>query len=137
AGERSRLRRLYAAIKQRAASASGRALTLTKTELWSVPKEKAEAVMKAAARHGVIMARLGDTWNQVFHSAPADTKVTGKQKSMMDRATASKATAGVGLVAAPLPPMVEYALSRDAELGGTAKLTVRLNDATTLTLTRT
>ena len=86
AGERSRLRRLYAAIKQRAASASGRALTLTKTELWSVPKEKAEAVMKAAARHGVIMARLGDTWNQVFHSAPADIKVTGRQKWMMERA---------------------------------------------------
>ena len=79
--------------------------------------------------------QLGSDWNQVFHSAPADMQMNDKQKSMMDEAKASKATMGVGMMAAPLPPMVEYALTKDAgpNIGGpdvqdAAKITVALSD---------
>ena len=98
-----RLRKLYAALKKRAGRATTQVLPLTKTEVWTVPKGKVEDVRKAAARHGVVMSRLSSTWNHVFHKAPADTKMNDKQKSMMDRAKASKATMGVGMMAHPVP----------------------------------
>ena len=71
---RPRLRKLYAAIKKRAARARSQILPLTKTEVWTVPKGKVEDVRKAAARQGVVMSRLSATWNHVFHKAPADAK---------------------------------------------------------------
>ncbi len=37
-----RLRKLYAAIKKRAGESTRQILTLTKTEMWSVPKEKSK-----------------------------------------------------------------------------------------------
>jgi hypothetical protein len=134
---RAHLRRLYASIKQRAASAYGRALTLTKTEVWSVPRDKVDAVKKAAARRGVIMAEITETWNHVLNSVRQDFKLSRKQKSILDHAGASVAATGVGLMAAPLPPMVEYALAKDAELGGSARIVVKLSDKTALTLART
>ena len=136
-----RLQKLYAAIKKRSAKARGQVLPLTKTEVWMVPKGNVEDVRKAAARQGVIMNKLSATWNHVFHKAPADMKVSDKQKSMMDRAKASRATMGVGMMAAPRPPMVEYALTKDAGAQGTARdaasITVALSDATVLTIRRT
>ena len=136
-----RLRKLYAALKQRAGRATTQILPLTKTEVWTVPKGKVEDVRKAAAQHGVVMSRLSATWNHVFHKAPADAKITDRQKSMIDRARASRATMGVGMMAAPRPPMVEYALIKDAGDQGSARdlasITVALSDDTTLTLRRT
>ena len=79
----------------------GQVLTLTKTEMWEVPKENVEAVKKAAAEHGANATQLGSDWNQVFHTAPADMKMTDKQKTMMEHAKASKSTMGVGMMAAP------------------------------------
>lgn len=102
-----------------------------------MPKEKVDAVIKAAARRGVIMARLGETWDHLLHSVRADLRMSSKQKSIMDRASASKAAMSVGVMAASLPPMVEYALSKDADLGGTAKITVKLSEKIILTITRT
>ena len=137
----SRLEQLYASIKKRAARAHGQVLPLTKTEVWTVPKGNVEDVRKAAARHGVVMSRLSATWNHVFQKASADTKVTDKQKSMMDRAKASLATIGVRMMAAPRPPMVEYALTKDANAQGPARdatsIQVAVNDTTTLTIRRT
>ena len=100
----SNLRKLYAALKKRAGKATSQVLPLTKAEVWRVPKAKVDDVRSTAARHGVIMSTLGATWNHVFHKAPADTKMTNQQKSMMDNAKASKATMGVGIMTAPLPP---------------------------------
>ena len=133
----SRLRKLYAAIRKRAADASGRALTLTRTEVWSVPRGKVEAVKKAAARRGVIMVQLSETWNHVFHAVRADLRMNNKQKSIMDRANASKAAMSVGVMATPLAPMVEYALTKDAQSSEAATITVKLSDQTVLTITRT
>ena len=68
-----------------------------------------------------------------------------KQKTMMDRAKASTATMGVGMMAAPRPPMVEYALTKDAgpNIGGpattqeAARITIKLSDKTELAIVRT
>src|SRR5262252_3795407 len=136
-----RLRKLYAAIKRRAHRAKSELLPLTKTEVWTVPKDSVEGVRQAAARHGVIMSRLSATWNHLFHKAPADAKVNQRQQAMLERARASGATMGVGMMASPRPPMVEYALTKDASAAGpardTARSTVALSDEKTLSIRRT
>jgi hypothetical protein len=131
-----RLRKLYATLRKRAGKANRQILPLTKAEVWSVPKDNVGAVTKAAARHGVIMTQLGSAWNQVFQRARADMKVNDKQKSIMDHAKASGATLGVGMMAAPPPGMVEYALTKDANSPDATKITVALSDQTILTITR-
>src|SRR4029450_4283765 len=115
------LRNLYAALKKRSARATSQVLPLTKAEVWTVPKNDVEGVKKAAARYGVAMSKLSATWNHIFHKAPADTKMNDKQKMIVDRAKTSAATTAVGLMAAPPPPMVEYALTKDAGPAGSAK----------------
>ena len=129
----------YKALKRAADNPTVQALALTKSEIWSVPAEKVEAVAREAARHGVGVRSLSertaaagtkrrrtrgaipeaarepsDDWNQVFHLAPADMKMNDKQKTMMEIAKASQATMGVGMMATPMAPMVEYALTKDA-----------------------
>jgi hypothetical protein len=131
---------LYKAIKKHAGKATGQVLTLTKTEMWAVPKGNVDAVKKAAAQHGVQVDQLGADWNQVFQSAPSDMRMNEKQNAMMDRAKASKATMGVGMMAAPGAPKVEYALTKDANTPAAskdaAKIIVKLSDTTQLTITR-
>ena len=61
---------LYKRIIKQAGKARGQVLTLTKTEMWEVPKENVEAVKKAAAQHGANATQLGSGWNQMFHSRP-------------------------------------------------------------------
>jgi hypothetical protein len=136
---RPRLRKLYAAIKKRAGKATRHVLPLTKTKVWLVPKESMAAVRRTAARHGVIMNQLGTTWTHVFHRARADKKLNDKQKSIIDRAKASNATMGVGMMVAPSAPMVEYALFKDVNTPTSkdvAKITLALSDKTVLTVTR-
>jgi hypothetical protein len=136
---------LYKRIIGKAGKARGQVLTLTKTEMWEVPKENVDAVKKAAAEHGAAATQLGNDWNQVFHQAPADMKMNDKQSHMMEMAKTSKATMGVGMMATPMAPMVEYALTKDAgpNIGGpanskeAARVTVKLSDKTELTIVRT
>jgi peptidyl-Asp metalloendopeptidase len=132
---------LYNAIKRHAGKAKGQVLTLTKTEMWAVPKRNVAAVKRAAAAHGVGVDQLGGDWNHVFHSAPADMKMDDKQKSMVDRAKASRASMGVGMMMAPRAPTVEYALTKDADTPAAAhdaaKIIVKLSNEKLLTITRT
>jgi len=135
-----RLRKFYASLKKRAGKATSQILPLTKAEVWSVPKEKVDAVRRSAARHGVTMSQLGATWRQIFHKAPANMKMSDKQNSMMGLAKASKAVMGVGVMMAPSPPIVEYALTKDANdpsASEAQKITVVLNESTSLSITRT
>jgi hypothetical protein len=66
-------------------------------------------------------------------------KMSDKQNSMMGLAKASKAVMGVGVMMAPSPPMVEYALTKDANdpSASAQKITVVLNESTSLSITRT
>jgi hypothetical protein len=134
----------YKSIIGKAGKARGQVLTLTKTEMWDVPKENVEAVKKAAAEHGAAANQLGTDWNDVFRSAPSDMRMNAKQAEMMDKAKASKSTMGVGMMAAPMAPMVEYALTKDAgpNIGAPpssrdpARITIKLSDKTVLTVLR-
>src|SRR6185312_17557811 len=77
---------LYKRIIGKAGKARGQVLTLTKTEMWEVPKENVEAVKKAAAEHGAVANPLGADWNEVFRPAPSDMKMDIKQNNMMEMA---------------------------------------------------
>lgn len=131
----------YKAIKKRAGKATGQVLTLTKTEMWSVPIENVGEVKKAAARHGVAVSQLGADWNHILQLAPADLTMSDRQKSIMEQAKAAKATMGIGIVAAAGAPMVEYALTKDAKAPAAsrdlARVTVALSAKTVLTISRT
>jgi hypothetical protein len=135
----------YKAIISKAGKARGQVLTLTKTEMWEVPKENVEAVKKAAGEHGAAATQLGADYNEMFHPAPVDMRMSPKQSGMMEMAKASKSTMGVGMMATPMAPMVEFALTKDAgpnivappTTKEAAKIRVKLSDATTLTIVRT
>jgi hypothetical protein len=130
-------KRLYDKIKKVAGSASSQALSLTRTQVWWVPKENVDAVKKAAAEHGVAVRHIDPGWRALFRPPPAGMKLTDKQKAMMDRAKASKATMGVRLVSAPPPAALEHALTRNVDDPAGASLTVALDDDTTVTIKRT
>jgi hypothetical protein len=137
-----RLRKLVAALKKRAGKSSRKMLPLTKTEVWTVPRENVAAVQKEASKHGVVMSQLASGWNHLLRRLPApQRKINGRQQAMMDGAKASAATLGVGMMTAPPPPMMEYALIKDTDLAAASQrastITVALSDSTVLTIIRT
>src|SRR5215470_257228 len=131
---------LYNRLLKLAGEAKSQVLTLTKTEMWAVPKENVDAVKTAAAELNVGVNQLGTDWNHVFNKAPADVRMSDTQNAIVDRAKASRATLRVNMMAAPTAPMVEYALTKDADRPeanlGPAKILVRLSDDTILTIVR-
>src|SRR5690242_19821479 len=125
------VRDFFNLIKRTAASLTGYAQPLTKSEKWSLPKDQLEAVQQAAAKRGLLVREVGPEWNRLWQAAAPGLSLTPKQKSLIDLAAAGKATAGVKLTAGPTPSMLEYALSKDAKAGGSSeppKLTVALGD---------
>jgi hypothetical protein len=153
----------YGLLMRAAGSPIVKSLVLTKSEMWSVRKDSVAAVMKAAARHDVEVRQLGapidsarrrlrgavpesarepsDDWQQIFRVASIDLKVNDKQKHLIETAKASNATIGVGVMAAPSAPELEYALTRDEDLQSPqkdlAEIRVALSETTTLTIART
>ena len=73
----------YKSMRKRAGRAAVQVLTLTKTEVWSVPLDRVAAVKGTAARLGVGVNELAADWNHVFRSMPAHTSMSGEQKAMM------------------------------------------------------
>jgi Metallo-peptidase family M12 len=137
-----RLRKLVAALKKRAGNASRKMLPLTKAEVWTVPKENVAAVQREGSRHGVVMSQLASGWNQLLRWPPTQQRrVNTRQQAMMNGARASPSTIGVGMMTAPAPPMMEYALIKDADLPEASRrastITVALSDSTVLTINRT
>ena len=136
-----RLRKLVAALKKRAGKSSRKVLPLTKAEVWTVPKKNVSAVQKEASKRGVVMSQLAAGWNQLLRRVPAQRKMNARQQAMMDRAKASAATLGIGMMATPPPPMMEYALIKDADVPAASQrastITVALSDNTMLTINRT
>jgi hypothetical protein len=131
----------YKAIWKHAGEANSQVLTLTKTEMWSVPQNNVKAVRKAARRYGVGVNELAADWNHVFRPVPAHTSMSGEQKAMMAQAMASKAATGISMMLPPRAAMVEYALTKNATALAPskepAKIILELNEKTALTITRT
>jgi hypothetical protein len=156
----------YKVLKGLADNPAIQALSLTKSEIWSVPAEKVDAVMQAATQHGVDVRLLSartvagsstrrrtrgpipeasrepsEDWNRIFRFAPADVKMNDKQKQMIEIARASPSTVGVAVMEAPFAPVVEYALTNNAGSQtpsiDSAKIIVALSENTVLTVNRT
>jgi hypothetical protein len=139
--------------------AMGLLLPLTQSEMWSVPKENADAVKTRAAARGVGVYEIGADWNKVFHpmpgtrgswerkktvrdrarSSPETMRIfmTEKQRIMRDRAQSSKGVTAVDMVLAPPPGVVEYALTKPANDREPAQIKVPITEKTVLTITRT
>ena len=129
----------YEAIRVSAGDVIVQPLTLTKTEMWSVPSENAEAVAKAAPRYGAEVSRLEANWNHIFALAPADMAMSATQRSMMQRAMASRAATEIAMFLPPRAGVVEYALTRvgSAAPSGETAIKVSLNKETTVAIART
>jgi hypothetical protein len=127
----------YNRIRKRAGRATGQFLPLTKTEVWSVPKENLEAVKAAAGERGVGVDPLDADWNHIFRPAPAALRLDAQQEAIIERVRSSKATMGIGIVAARAPALVEYALTRDAIAKDPSHIVLTLGEKAVLTLTRT
>jgi hypothetical protein len=124
------------ALKQHSGQASGQALSLTKAEVWSVPKSKVEALKQIATQHGAVVTEVGPESHHVFRAPPADMTMSAKQKAIMEQAKAAKSTMGVKLVMGPRPEMLEHALTSNGK-DGLPQILVTLGDNTTLTINRT
>jgi hypothetical protein len=131
----------YKAIRREAGNATGEFLPLTKAEMWSVPRKNVAAVKRAASELGAVVSELAADSNYVFRPPPLGLQLDEQQETMLKHARGAKATTRVGIVAAPPPALVEYALTKGvkgkvpADRG--SKILVALNEATLLTLTRT
>jgi hypothetical protein len=60
---------LYRRLLKLAGRGNRQMLTLTKTEMWDVPKDKVEDIKRAAAQYGLGLNELGADWNHVFQKA--------------------------------------------------------------------
>ena len=130
------LARMRDTFKKHSGETTGNDLSLTKAEVWSVPKSKVEALKKTAAQHGAVVTEVGRDSHHIFRPPPADMTMSGKQKAIMDQAKASKAAMGVKLMMGPAPEMLEHALTGKAK-DGLPKIAVTLSDDTVLTINRT
>ncbi len=127
----------YRSIRARAGAASPQALPLTRSEMWSVPAQNAEAVSTLALQHGVEVSRLENGWNHILAWMPDDASVSDQQRTMVQRAMASKAATGVTLLR-PLPAgVVEYALTRNLGVAGDTSIRVSLGRDLNVTFHRT
>src|SRR2546430_11496194 len=84
-----RLRKVVAALKKRAGKSSRKVLPLTKTEVWTVPKENVAAVQKEATRHGVVMSQLATGWNQLLRRVAGGRKKKPRPQPAIDWAESS------------------------------------------------
>jgi peptidyl-Asp metalloendopeptidase len=138
--KRRSLRGFLSAVKARIAAITGHALPMTRCEKWSVRKKDLEAIKKEAAKRGVVVTQLGADWQQLMRFTD-DARLDEKQKAMIERAKASKATMGVKIMVAPPPAVLEHALTADAKApAGTkdpARITVAFSDNSTITIVRT
>ena len=106
------VRNFFQAFKEKLVG--GYILPMTRCEKWSVPKSQVEAVKKEAAKRGVVVTELGGArFEHMMQSAPDDTKLNAKQRAMLERAKAAKATQGVKLMMGPPPAVLEHALTKE------------------------
>src|SRR5581483_1428542 len=122
----------YRILRKRAGKASTQVLALTKAEIWSVPPRRAASVKATAARFGVTVRELPADWNHLFRPMPAQPSPGAAHKEAM--------MAGSAMMLPPRAAMVEYALTQHVAAAASqdsAKIVLRLNEDTVLTLTRT
>jgi hypothetical protein len=111
-GGRSRVSDLFRTFKQRVQSRI--LLRMTRSEKWTVLKNDAEAVKKAAAARGLVVIDLASVGDEIMRAAAPDTQVSERQKAVMESARSAPAANDVKLMIGPHPAVLEYALIGDA-----------------------
>jgi metallopeptidase family M12-like protein len=127
-------------------TANGQILTLSQSEVWSMPTPLIEGVIRKGETLGVRMTRLGADWNEILKPPSAPMPMSGSQETMMKAMESSKETMSVGMMTTPNPAVVEYALMKDHDpkeaigsrpAGQIEKITIPLKDKGTITVRRT
>ncbi len=131
----------YKALRALAGEATGQALEMTKSEMWSVPTGNVEALEKAAAGLGVEVMLLDESWNHPLKPMSSGMAMTEQQTSMMHDAMRSKAAMGMSMGALPDPKVLEYALTKgmDDPAGdpAAATLVIQISETQSITVRRT
>ncbi len=130
----------YKALSDLAGQAKSQDLDMMKSEKWSVPRERLEAFLAAAAEKGVRVTRLDDDWNRVFEPMSQSEPMSDKQKTMMKKAMESEAAMGASMMKAPPQDVLDYALTKDIqeeEHEAPLSLVIPLKDNTAVTVRRT
>jgi hypothetical protein len=125
-------------------TANGQILSYSGAEMWAMPDSRVERVIRAGQSLGVKTTRLGADWNHILKAPQAPMPMSGTQASMLKDMRGAKETMGVGVMAAPDPAVLEYALMKDQEatIGSRpaaliSQIVVPLSDHETITARRT
>jgi hypothetical protein len=124
----------YRALRTFAGKSPVQVLTLTKMEVWSVPRNRVGAVKRAASRFGVGVDEFAPDWNHVLRPVLPNIGDDGKAERV--QANTLRAPSDMSMALPPRAAMLEYALTKGSP-DRPAKIVVRLNETTVLTLTRT
>lgn len=102
----------YRALQQAAGNPETSTLEMTRSEMWSIPAERIDALRVAAQKQGVDVMVVGTSAEMTPMSYAA---MTEEQKSMMHMAMDSKAAMGITVMSLPDPKVMEYALTASAK----------------------
>ncbi len=131
----------YRALRKMAGKADGHVLEMTKSEMWNVPAAEVDALIAAAARQGVSVTRLDETWNHTLAPMKKGAEMSPEQKAKMHEMTDSKAAKGMSMMALPDASVMEHALTKDmqpADPNAPAPvLVIPLSDTLSVTARRT
>lgn len=117
----------YGELLRIAGSPPVEALAMTRSEKWSVQRDRLDELRAAAARSGVTIMALGTDWNRAL--APAEQPISDDQKAMMHDVMGQRPVVGMTTMALPPPEMLEYALTNGMASGGEARamLTIQIS----------
>jgi hypothetical protein len=125
-------------------TANGQVLTYSGAEMWAMPDSRIDRVIRAGQSLGVKTTRLGADWNHILKAPQAPMPMSAAQSSMLQDMRGAKETMGVGVMAAPDPALLEYALMKDKEatIGSRpaaliSQIVIPLSDHETITARRT
>ena len=130
----------YKTLRDLAGEGEKQDLDMMKSEKWSVPLERLDALLKSAAEKGVRVTQLDENLNWALVPMVEGEKMSPKQKDMMHKTMESKAAMGASMMKSPAPDALDYALTKDVDEGhpeAPPSLVIPLNDKTIVTVSRT
>ncbi|MBY0227584.1 MAG: zinc-dependent metalloprotease [Hyphomicrobium sp.] len=130
----------YQVLKDVSGAQVAAELPMTRGEAWQIPKDRLDALKKAAAVKGVSVTPLDQTWNHAFTPMPTDYAMTAGQKSMMTNAMQQAPVMGMTTMTLPSPAVLENALTKDMnrnKVEGNARLVLKLDHYVSVTAERT
>jgi hypothetical protein len=122
--------------------AKGQILSLTKSEVWKVPKALIGRVKAHCEKTGVDIIPVQADWNQIL-KAPIALSTTSAQDLVLDAIKSAKEIKGVGVMSSPDAALIEYALLKESGLqvsagdDGRARVVIPINDKLSVTAVRT